>query len=258
MALRRRQVGTGITARSVVDVEWDDEDTDIRTYLSDTFTTVRNEAWFEGLESQARNLLARLGLPGCWGLYRRHGANWTRALGSDALRLFVIGTCCGLRPQFIESDLKGDELEDIAAGQFGDDSKAYFAARILSLTYDLRLATAHGYSAFAQQQSYRLGRLVTELSLKLRWERAALSGARRQEALATARDRGNDRRLKTARAWRARAQAVAAEIWARNPTLSAAAVSYCIRSSSDVLMPGDRAVRGAIAHLRPKKPGSAH
>jgi hypothetical protein len=220
MPIRQELIGTGLTTRirTTVDLPGGAPEAAAMQALLERLASAST---FDGLtapwETVAREILARAGLP----LVDRKvrvdsNGGWTDDLPDDWFQRPLEILRPGERP--------GDAM-DLAESRYGIDSQEWYAAKILkAIDFVRTLARRQGAESTAVQ-AVHLGILITTCILKFAWEPAAVSGqklgrdaSQGGHARAAKRRPVVEQRYTT---WRKEA----ADIWAKNPSLSKSQVA---------------------------------
>ena len=119
-------------------------------------------------------------------------------------------------------------LEDAESGPFEPDSVEHYAERIVRAIEATCSYIAANDADSAARAALDVGRLVTEASMKHRWERPALRGAKTAAALNKAASSTNRERSNEAERRYEEWQATAESLWTKNEYLSVASVAEII------------------------------
>lgn len=267
MKPKRRRVGTGITERDVIDPDWFLAEDDLEQMEERVLwaLSIGSSDWIVKWRERASSILRTHGLPSTFGHYRQdeHGY-WIEDEGLRARFIAFRRFLADPDQTDYPGNLFGENyqaLPDIAESNFGTDSIPHFMARILQQIWSLELCRELDDRDGAELASFGIGQLVTQLTMKLKWERSALTGQKTNTHLAEARHRGADVRKAKAREWREPAREHAASIWKERPNSSVSEVSRHVRKrlkegNYPMLPSSDRALQDAIRNLAPKKNGS--
>jgi hypothetical protein len=113
-------------------------------------------------------------------------------------------------------------------GPFERDSLQDYAKRILYGIDQTKKQILHGDADQAAREAVHVGRLITEMNMKLRWEDHALRGAKNASTLKATANLGNQKRHGKAQTRHSKWQTRANKKWAQNPLLSTAAVANLV------------------------------
>lgn len=117
---------------------------------------------------------------------------------------------------------------------FPADSPADFAKKFLDLHARAKSFIEQGRADLAAVAAWDAAMLFARADMKWRWEKRALSGQRRAEALEDARQRHNREKQVQSQRRRAQWQEAAAQYWNKNPTLSKTRVAQLIQTELGV------------------------
>lgn len=110
-------------------------------------------------------------------------------------------------------------------GPFAADSLQDYARRIVSGIDRTKKRIRSGDADEAAREAVHVGRLVTEVHMKHRWEEHALRGARNYSILKAASSQANRKKQSAATSRQMEWQAMANKLWAQNKYLSKSAVA---------------------------------
>jgi hypothetical protein len=130
----------------------------------------RHKDWL-GQESQ--RILALQGLPALHGYYRHSERGWLRWEQSDEYELETmrilrnpLAFARQCLPRKVRPEPGYRALEEIAEEAFGTDSKAHFAARIVGLMHQLRIARRENFQSEVEYIIFTLGECYSTWKLK--------------------------------------------------------------------------------------------